>query len=211
MIEALWKGILLGLPLVISVGPVIFTIIKLSVNYGKPAGFSFVSGVWASDIFWVILANLFLSLIQELNNEYKVPIGIVGGLFLLGMGFFNIFFKKVHIKEDQEKVKISSSKHLRMFSSGFLINTLNPAVIAFWALTAPTFAGTLSGKHRFILFTTCLLINMSADVLKVMLAGKLGKKLNEKTVHKVDQISGLLLIAFGIVLIFGIIYQGFKQ
>ena len=211
MFEAIWKGILLGLPLVISVGPVIFTIIKLSVNYGRPAGFSFVSGVWISDIMWVILANFFLSLIQELNNEYKVPIGIVGGLFLLGMGLFNLFFKKPHVKEDQDKVKISSAKHFRMFTSGFLINTLNPAVILFWALTAPTFAGTLSGKHRFILFSTCLMINMTADVLKVTLAGKIGKKLNDKTVHKVDQVSGILLITFGIVLMLGIIYQGFKD
>ncbi|MGG9970800.1 LysE family translocator [Ferruginibacter sp. SUN002] len=211
MFEALWKGILLGLPLVISVGPVIFTIIKLSVNYGKPAGFSFVAGVWVSDIMWVVLANLFLGLIQQFSNEYTVTIGVVGGIFLLGMGLFNLFFKKAHVKEDQDRVQISSGKYFRIFTSGFLINTLNPAVVAFWAFTAPTVAGTMSGKHRFILFSTCLLINMTADVLKVTLAGKIGKKLNDKTVHRVDQVSGFLLITFGIALIVGILYQGFKN
>lgn len=208
MLEAIWKGMLLGLPLVVSVGPVIFTIIKQSVNYGKPAGFSFVSGVWTSDIMWVIIANLFLGLIQELNNEYSTPIGIGGSMLLFGMGIFNLFFKKVHIKEDQEKIKISSRKYAALFSSGFFINTLNPAVIAFWALTAPAFAGTLSPHQRIIMFSTCLVINMSADVLKVTLADKIGKKLNEKTVHRVDQFSGLLLIIFGIALLFSVLFQG---
>ncbi len=211
MFEAIWKGVLLGLPLVISVGPVIFTIIKQSVNYGKPAGFSFVAGVWFSDIMWVILANLFLSLIQELNTEFKTPIGIAGSMLLFGMGLYNMFFKKVHLKEDQEKIKISSGKYFRLFSTGFLINTLNPAVIAFWALTAPTFAGTLSGEDRFLMFSTCLLVNMTADLMKVILAGKIGKKLNEKTVHRIDQISGLLFFIFGIVLLTGILYSGFKK
>ena len=55
MIEAFIKGFALGLLLVFSVGPVIFTIIKQSINHGKRGGFSFVAGVWFSDVIWVVL------------------------------------------------------------------------------------------------------------------------------------------------------------
>ncbi len=45
MLDALLKGIAISLLLVFSVGPVIFTIIKQSLNNGKAGGFSFVIGV----------------------------------------------------------------------------------------------------------------------------------------------------------------------
>jgi threonine/homoserine/homoserine lactone efflux protein len=209
MLEAIWKGILLGLPLIISVGPVIFTVIKQSVNHGRDAGFSFVAGVWLSEIMWVVLANGFLELIQQLSNQYKTPIGIGGSLLLLGMGLYNIFLKKVHVKEDQEKIKISSATHARLFSAGFFLNTLNPAVIAFWALTAPAFASTLTVNQRIVMFATCLSINILADVLKVVLAGKLGKKLNDKNVLKINKFSGILLIIFGLVLFTGVVLSAY--
>jgi len=50
MLEALIKGITLGLLLSISVGPVIFSIIKQSLNNGHTGGMAFVFGVSAADI-----------------------------------------------------------------------------------------------------------------------------------------------------------------
>ena len=82
MIEAFIKGFALGLLLVFSVGPVIFTIIKQSINHGKRGGFSFVAGVWFSDVIWVVLSNGFSEIIKSLLN-FKVPIGIAGSLFCL--------------------------------------------------------------------------------------------------------------------------------
>ena len=74
MIEAILKGFALGLLLVISVGPVVFTIIKQSLNNGHVGGFSFVAGVWVSDFILVILSNAFTELVKQLL-EYKQLIG----------------------------------------------------------------------------------------------------------------------------------------
>ena len=82
MTEAIFKGIGLGLILAVSVGPVIFTILKQSINNGHQGGFSFVGGVWVSDIIWVIISNLFSSLVAELLH-YKVTIGVVGAAFVV--------------------------------------------------------------------------------------------------------------------------------
>jgi threonine/homoserine/homoserine lactone efflux protein len=93
MLEAFAKGVAISLLLVFSVGPVIFTIIKQSINHGRRGGFSFVAGVWLSDIIWVILSNGFSELVKQLMN-FKTPIGIAGSLFLIGMGVYYTFLKR---------------------------------------------------------------------------------------------------------------------
>ena len=57
MIEALLKGFAISLLLIFTVGPVIFTIIKQSINNGRDGGFSFVAGVWLSDVALAILST----------------------------------------------------------------------------------------------------------------------------------------------------------
>ena len=135
-VEAILKGLAMGLLLVISVGPVIFTVIKQSINNGREGGFSFVAGVWISDFLLVILSNLFSEMVTTIM-DFKMQIGIAGSAFLIGMGIFYIFFKKVHLHpEDISLPPLRSSDHAKIVLQGFLLNTLNPAVIAFWLTTA---------------------------------------------------------------------------
>lgn len=195
----------LSLLLIFSVGPVVFTIIKQSINNGKAGGFSFVGGVWLSDFFWVILSNVFSELVIKLLN-FKREIGFTGSVFLIALGIFYLFFKKIHIKEDEEKIVITSRTHAKLVLSGFLINTLNPAVMAFWLTTATAIAASHTIKERLVIFGTCLLINGTVDFLKVQLAGKIRKKLNEKNISLINKISGLILLAFGISLLLGVFY-----
>ena len=131
IIQALLKGLAMGLLLVISVGPVIFTIIKQSINNGKEGGFSFVAGVWLSDLVWIILSNIFSEFVTTLL-DFKKPIGIAGSLFLISMGVFYVFFKKVKLHPQDIKLPpLEKSDHARIALQGFLINTLNPAVFAY--------------------------------------------------------------------------------
>lgn len=206
IIEAILKGLAMGLLLVISVGPVIFTIIKQSINNGKSGGFSFVIGVWISDFLLVVLSNLFSELVSTVM-DFKMQIGIAGSAFLMGMGVFYIFFKKVHMHpEDLAMPPLRSSDHAKIVLQGFLLNTLNPAVIAFWLTAATAIAVSHSVRDRIIIFATALILNMSADVAKVTLAGKLRKKLTIKNIRLINKISGLILVIFGTVLLFGVLF-----
>lgn len=206
IIEAILKGLAMGLLLVISVGPVIFTIIKQSVNNGHAGGYSFVIGVWISDFLLVVLSNLFSELVTMLL-DFKLQIGIAGSVFLMGMGVFYIFFKKVHIHpEDISLPPLKSSDHAKIALQGFLLNSLNPAVIAFWLTAATAIAVSHTIRDRIIIFATALLLNMSADIVKVTLAGKLRKKLTVKNIRLVNKISGLILVIFGTVLLFGVLF-----
>lgn len=209
MTEATIAGLLLGLALVFSVGPVIFTIIKLRINYGIISAFYFIAGVWLSDLFWVVAANLFSTLLESLQ-VYKVQIGTVGGVFLISLGLYYLFFKKYHSKQEMDEgVKIGNATHARLFITGFLINTLNPGVIALW-LAAATKSISSTLEEKIVTFSICLSMNIAADFLKINLAGKLRNKLNDKNITIVNKISGSMFLLFGLALIFGVWYAKLK-
>ena len=204
MIDAVFTGILLGLALIFSVGPVIFTLIKLRINYGLAPAFYFISGVWLSDLLWVVTANFFGNLLSQLIT-YKSIVGIIGGIFLIALGVFYLFFKKFHSKEEMDAgVSIGKATHVRLFVTGFLINTLNPGVIALW-FAAATKSISNTFNEKIVIFSLCLLLNMLADVLKINLAGKLRRKLTNRNIVILNKISGSLFLIFGLALIIGVV------
>jgi threonine/homoserine/homoserine lactone efflux protein len=135
--------------------------------------------------------------------EHKSAIAIAGAAFLVSMGVYFAFFKKAHMPTDSEGKEIRFRKRdmARIFASGFIINTLNPGVILFWLGNATVLSVDHTLKERIIIFSVCLLVNMGADVLKVMMAGKLRSKLTLRTLTIINKISGSLLIAFGLALV----------
>jgi threonine/homoserine/homoserine lactone efflux protein len=219
MTEAFLKGVAISLLLIFSVGPVIFTIIKQSVNHGRRGGFSFVTGVWLSDIIWIVLSMGFGEVVKTLM-DFKIPIGIAGCGFLIGMGIYFAFFKKIKPRRLQEPVEIAgddkiaeggNTNYFAIFTSGFLINTLNPAVISFWVIMAASLSAIYSFNEQVIVFSTCLVINMLADVGKVLGAGFIGKKLSDHNILLINKISGFLYLTFGIIILTGIIYTLLKN
>ncbi|RTL49283.1 MAG: LysE family translocator [Sphingobacteriales bacterium] len=202
MIAPFLKGLVLGIMLAISVGPVIFSIIKQSINNGHKGGFTFVAGVSASDITLVLISQLFTELFRYLL-DFKKEIGIGGSMLLIAIGIFVLFFKKVKINEDgSQMIAMSKRDYVKTFFSGYFMNTLNPGVIGFWLVIA-TSVVDLSRSYRVIMFSTCLLFVLSTDIAKVLLAGKLRQKLTPHNIHLINKISGLILIGFGLALIWG--------
>lgn len=203
MWHAVVNGLMLGLVLMISVGPVIFSIIKQSLNNGREGGFSFVAGVWLSDIVLIIISNAFSELVTYLM-AYREMLGIIGSLFLLLMGIFYVFFKKVKLLNPEGGIlKFTKTEILKIFSSGFLLNTLNPNVFLFWLGTATAFASEYSFNDRIIIFAIALSLNITADILKVLMAGKLRTRLTVHNISLINKISGTILIGFGIALLIG--------
>jgi threonine/homoserine/homoserine lactone efflux protein len=207
MMESVLKGLALGFVLALSVGPIIFTIIKQSLNNGHKGGFSFVAGVWVSDILLVVLSNTVTTLVSEALEHTRV-IAFGGSTFLIIMGVYFVFFKKVSLGKDPagNDARFRKRDMARVFASGFIINTLNPGVIFFWLGNATVLSLTHTLRERIIIFSVCLLVNMSADVGKVMMAGKLRNKLTLKTLSIINRISGTILIGFGIALLYGVIF-----
>jgi threonine/homoserine/homoserine lactone efflux protein len=208
MTEAFLVGCVLGFFLIISVGPVIFTIIKQSLNNGIKGGLSFVAGVWLSDIMLVVVSNMFSEMVNNLL-EYKKLIGYAGSFFLIGMGAYYLFLKKVKLRTDADgnEVRFRKRDAAKIFISGFLINTLNPVLLLTWFLYALGFSVKYDINQRIVIFSTCILINIGADILKVLLAEKIRTKLTIHNISLINKVAGSILIAFGGFLLYETIYH----
>jgi threonine/homoserine/homoserine lactone efflux protein len=209
VIEAILKGLLLGLILSISIGPVIFAIIKQSLTNGKRSGYAFVAGVSSSDIVLLFICNFFTSLFNLVLN-HKSSIALAGAGFLLLMGLYALFFKKLKL-ENMETSGVNKTLGIKnlvsSYFSGFLMNTLNPSVFLFWfAWTAAinTSSDNLPNPVQFklIVFGTCLGFVLLSDLIKVFLAGKLRPRLTEKNLIWINRFSGMIILIFSAVLLY---------
>jgi threonine/homoserine/homoserine lactone efflux protein len=204
--DTIWKGITLGLLLSIAVGPVLFSIIKQSINNGVKGGIAFVIGVSLSDISLVIASNFFTELFTSLDAR-REEIGIIGSTFLISVGIYYLFFKKVKVNEQGTQVLRVFKKrdYLRLFITGYLMNILNPAIIIFWLTTSTAFV-YLTFNHRVVIFSIALIFVLASDIAKVILAGRLRKRLTVKNITLLNKINGMILIGFGISLIIGLMF-----
>jgi len=212
MWQALITGITMGLYLAISVGPILFTVIKQSLNNGIRGGFSFVAGIWLSDLLFVLISNVFSVFTAHFADVYIRQIGYGGGFLLLGLGCYYLFFKSAAIAQLEAGMqeRIRHMEIAKLFATGFLINTLNPILFFEWLTAATVFAKTYSVNYRILIFSTCLGINIFSDVLKVMLAGKIKPRLTEHNLHIVNRITGGVLIFCGGFLLYQTFYNADK-
>ncbi|MCB0716418.1 MAG: LysE family transporter [Chitinophagaceae bacterium] len=209
MIEAVLKGLGFGLLLSLAVGPVLFSVIKQSLNNGHRGGFAFAIGVLLSDVTLLLISNVFTGIFKSLE-AHKNFIGIAGCVFLVTMGIYFLFFKKVKVNEEgQQVVKIRKRDFAKISLSGYLMNTLNPGAFLFW-ITTSTAVITHTINERIVIFSTCLLFMFSADICKILLAGKIRNRLTPHNIHIINRINGIILIIFGIALIWGLLFYGKK-
>jgi threonine/homoserine/homoserine lactone efflux protein len=62
-------------------------------------------------------------------------------------------------------------------------------------------------QQRIIIFATCILINIGADILKVVLAEKLRTKLTIHNISLINKIAGTILMVFGSFLLYQTIFH----
>ena len=201
MIAAIIKGIALGLLLSVSVGPIIFAIIKQSINHGRKGGYAFILGISASDITIVVVCNSFTAFIASLITHEKI-IAICGSIVLLVTGIYSLFFKKPNTEEPHNVKEKVFKKHelIGLSVTGYLMNILNPGSTA---ILADSKGMIHPVRYRFTVFGVCLVVLLATDFAKVLMAGTLRSKLTSKVMHRIDQILGLVLIGFGVALIWG--------
>lgn len=204
MLEILSLAIFYTLILVISVGPITFTLFDVSIRKGFKAVLLFIIGVYCSDL-------LFISLIQfgfekYLKNYFQSKDTIFyAGLLLITFGIIQV------IKTFKNKTQLLETKNnefAKQFVKGFTINSLAPGVLAFWILLSGVVHSQKLFKNWYdalIFFGTILTLNFGFDILKALMAKKLKTIMNTR-VQKILQYSvGIIFIVFGI----GIVVQTF--
>jgi len=198
--EVIISGFLLGLFIAISVGPTLFAVIRYSMHHSYKAGVAFILGVSLSDIFYVTLANIATNWLHFLE-EHQRMVGYIGAALFIGMGFAGLLSKyKPKRPKPAQEVLISTGAYLKIFGSGFLMNSLNPAVVLLWMGSAIKVA-EYGLMHRIVFFGICLGLVLSFDFLKVFLADKIRRWLTLRKILYLNRISAVCILCFGLILL----------
>ncbi|MCC6185806.1 MAG: LysE family transporter [Chitinophagaceae bacterium] len=215
LVSAILGGLLLGLFMAISVGPTLFAIIKYSLNHSYKTGLAFIVGVSISDIMYVTIANLAAPWLDFIYR-YEKQVALVGGIVLALVGLIGLVKKYKPLRPSSAKNVITSGHYFKIFASGFLINTANPGVIINWiaSVTLVTNATaemtTMQGSiYRATFFGTCLVFVLGIDVLKVLLADNIRRRLTLRKVMYLQKISAAALLIIGAALILFTLFGGY--
>lgn len=199
LIDAVVKGLLLGLFMAISVGPTLFAVLKFSLNHSYKAGIAFILGVSVSDIMYVTIANVAASWLEAMST-YERSIAYGGAVILIIVGLSGLLGKYKPKRPSGKQISISNAHLWRIWASGFLINTINPGVIITW-LAAVTATANTTSLYRVVLFGCCLGLILSVDVCKVFLADAIRRRLTIRRIMYLHKISAACILFIGLALL----------
>jgi len=193
------EGFIVGLGMIIFLGPVFFQLLQASLEYGIKAGMAVVFGIFFSDVLVVLLCHYGLKDFFS-REENQFWMALVGIFVLLFLGIKYLFQKK---SDYDGSIHISVANFSGFFIKGFAVNFVNPFVFVVWISTM-TYARSkyVAADDISLFFTAALLGILLTDSLKVILAGKLRPLLQGDLLLKIFKVIGLILIGFAVRLIF---------
>ena len=195
--EPIIKGILAGLAYGLLLGPLFFVSLRVTLQQGWRNGVALVGGAFASDATlvaggWWSAARLSTLARQEV---FQSGFGLVSGLVLFGLGLSAVWPRKRKLLTGNGDVPPIQRRY--SFLTGFLINMSNPSNWLFWlSLATVVQAEALpadSGYAKVFLFAT-LAVVLLTDLLKVLLAHKVGKYMKPGVPEKIARIAGVILL-----------------
>lgn len=200
------EGTVLGLTLSILIGPVFFTHLQTVIYRGFKAGNILSIGISASDIFLILLC--YLGTAQLIDNKYyKIALGFVGGAVLIFFGIYT-FLKKIRFSDLRPKSYLAANGVLKLLVKGFVLNFANPFVWFFW-LGVVSLVNSTYGKNKIeilIFFSLVVGTYFFLNIIKGLLAFRIKRLIRPKTIMIINKFVGILLILFGIVLIFRVMW-----
>ena len=214
------EGIIIGLSLalVMGFGPSFFTLIQTSINRGFKSAMLLDLGIILNDIMIVCLmmmSNLQFNITDEKNLMFA---GISAGIILIIFGIytFNLSPQKIiNISENNnltiEKMNEKFNDEPSWFvyiSKGFVINIFNPFVWIFWITCVATASSNFSGdKYSMTIFFTGIFTTvMVFDIIKTAAASSLQRFFTEKMLKRLNQLTGIALILFALVIIIRVVF-----
>jgi len=209
MLQDVLAALPLGLFLAFLFGPVFFVLLETAAIKGFRAALSLDLGVILADFVFIAIAYFSTTkLLQSLKDD--PALFIFGGMILATYGVMSFLQTKKNLQTDEETPeirKLGKSDYFGLFAKGFLLNFINIGVLGFWLGVIIVFGPKLEMEtDRISVFLISVLITyLIVDVIKILLAKKLNRKLTPSRIYYMKRGISLLLVIFGGVLIF----QGF--
>lgn len=205
MLEDILAAIPLGIFLSFMLGPVFFVLLETAAMKGFRAAMAFDIGVLLADAVFLCIAYFGTNpLLNRLKDD--PALFVFGGTVLVTYGIITfIKVKRTAITATTfEFQKLKNSDYLQIAVKGFLLNFINIGVLGFWLGLIIIFGPVLEMQPLRLtsFFSTILLTYLAIDIIKILLAKKLRHKLTPTRIAVSKKIISILIIVFGVILIF---------
>lgn len=191
------KGFLIGILAAIPVGPVLMLTLQKSVSDGRKAGFSSGLGGTAVDTVCAIISAFALSGIGSFVDAHATVIEIVGGLFIMLVGF-NMF--RSRMPKERRKRPYSPKNFIKAATMGFS----NPAAIAVMLALFATFKMDMGGQPAWVPVLAILALAAGSALYWFCVSGavaRLGGRFNFKILNIITKIAATGIFIFGAILL----------
>ncbi len=195
-----FEGVILGITLAVLLGPALFALLQTSIQGGFRAGMRLAFGIFLSDLTLVFLSFIgALQIVSTGNN--RITFGIIAGFILIIYGVFT-FYKTTKLNGNGGTESHNKSRWFTLIAKGYFLNIANPFVWLFWmSVTVGVTSSYGDNTQQAVsFFTGALLTVFTTDLVKAYIAKRIKTLLNTTNIKRINQLVGILLFVFGIVL-----------
>ncbi|CCH00467.1 lysine exporter protein (LysE/YggA) [Fibrella aestuarina BUZ 2] len=191
MILPVLLGFLTGVALCLTFGTVFFALIQNSVDNGYKAGLTITAGVVLGDLIYVTFALLGTSMIPH-SEELEPVLAFIGVVFLIVLGLFNIIKGTPRIAYPKTKL----GNYAYYFTTGFLLNALNPINFVSWVTIAAYLRHSLRyTANQQVVFMAFALVGVAvAEASLAIFAHKLKRLFTPKVALAFNRVTGVVFI-----------------
>ncbi|MDP4186570.1 MAG: LysE family translocator [Bacteroidota bacterium] len=205
-LELLIKGILIGFLASMPLGPIGILCIQKTVSKGRIPGF--ISGVGAAtaDTVFAIFAGLGVSFVVAFLEKQQLYFKIIGGAFIIILGF-KIFFTNP-VKQIRQQRKKKNGGLFADYISVFLLTLSNPSFILVFIAMFTGFNLISSNTSLILVIFAILGVFLGASSWWFTLTSIINlfrKKFRLKRIWWMNKITGGVIIAFGLLAILSLV------
>lgn len=189
------EGFLIGLGMVIFLGPVFFTLLKSSLQHGLMAGLSVAMGILISDVAALMLCYYGAASFFE-NPDNQVWLALGGSVVLVGLGLRYVL-KRQPLNE--QIGSIQAQDYPAFLVKGFLVNFVNPFVFVVWIGLVGLGKTKFGPGTDFWMFNAGILTGIfTQDATKAIFAHRISQFIRPEILTKAYRVIGVLLLVFAV-------------
>ena len=196
----LTKGLLIGFSTAVPIGPIGIMCIQLSIASGRRHGMASGLGAATADMLFGSVAIFGVTIISNFLLDNNDVIRVAGGIILLIIGARIIAAKRKSMEPEIRKGNV-----FQTYATTFFLTLTNPMTIIAY-MTFLTVFNTASSGHQGVASSSLVVAGIFLGStlwfgLLTTLAGQLKKRLTPAWLHRINRVLGIIIAAFGIVLI----------
>jgi threonine/homoserine/homoserine lactone efflux protein len=196
--EHLLKGVAIGFLMAVPVGPINLLCLRRSLAEGRRVGFVSGLGAAAADTTYGAIAAVGLTAVTSFLVNHRPSLELFGGLFLILLGLHTM---RTRTQPRSEAAAVHVRRLWDAFVSTFVYTLANPMlIIVFTGVFASLGLGWQPGRTLDALeLVGGVFLGSSLWWLTLtMLAGTLGRRLDDGALRWINLIAGGVIVAFGV-------------